>query len=75
VEGPIATITVCVPSEKLKENESVIDTNNCEWAEDLIKKFKLGHFTGRYVHSGFCEYPVVEWDMDELKKYTFEYKP
>lgn len=75
IDGPIATITRCIPKEQLKENESCLDTNNCKWAEEFIKKYKLGELTGQVVQSGFCVYPVVKWNMDELRKYRISTNP
>lgn len=72
MEGPIATITTCIPDANLEPDTSCIDTNNCPWAERLIKEHNLGTFTGERVQSGFCWYPVVKWNVDELLKYTVE---
>ncbi len=71
-DGPIATITVCLCDKNLGENEAYIDTNNCPWALDFIKEYKLGTPTGRSRHSGFCEYPAVKFDALQLKLYGME---
>nr|DAO43597.1 MAG TPA: protein of unknown function (DUF4313) [Caudoviricetes sp.] len=71
-DGPIATITVCLCDKSLGENEAYIDTNNCPWAMDFIKEYKLGTPTGRTGRSGFCEYPVVKFDTLQLKLYGME---
>lgn len=71
-DGPIATITVCLCDRWLGENEGYVDTNNCPWALDFIKKYKLGAPTGRTRQSGFCTYPAVKFDMEQLKLYEVE---
>ena len=68
-EGPIATLTVCLPfGGNLKENESYVDINNCPWAGKFIEQYELGEFTGRYGFSGYCTYPLYEFNMDKLQK-------
>lgn len=68
-EGPIATLTVCLPAETCKKHESFVDVNNCPWAPQFIVEFGLGKATGEYAYSGFCEYPKYKFNMDVLKKY------
>lgn len=68
--GPVATITTCIDGFLLQKNEAYIDTNNCPWAEDFIKEYKLGKPTGRKARSGFCEYPVYRFNMDRLREFT-----
>ena len=81
-EEPFATLTVCLdlthqnyddPTDReddlARNNISFLDTNNCSWGEDFVEKYKLGVPTGRYLRSGFCEYPLYEWNLEELKKY------
>ena len=70
-EGAIARLTTCLDQKgKLKDNESYLDTNNCPWAISFIKKYNLGEVSEfRCGYSGYCTYPVVTWNMDELKKY------
>lgn len=66
-DGPIARITVYIAGSRLAEDEVVIDTNNCPWAEDFIMKYGLGIETARTVRSGFCEYPVVKLDVKKMR--------
>jgi len=70
-DGPIAYITTCIPNGgvELLDNESFIDTNNCPWAIEFIKKYNLGEVTDKLGYSGFCSYPVVQWNMAEIEKY------
>ena len=70
-DGPIARLTVCLPNErKPKENEAYIDDNNCPWAMDFIEEYNLGTDTFMIGLSGFCMYPKVAFNMDEVEKYT-----
>ena len=50
----------------------MLDTNNCSWAVDFIKKYGLGEETGRTVRSGYCEYPVVKLNVEKIKEYVEE---
>lgn len=67
-DGPIATITVCLCDDSLKEGEAYVDTNNCPWAVDFIEQEELGKRTGRVGRSGYCVYPVVKFDMEKVKE-------
>lgn len=71
-DGEIARITVCIPGSNLAEDETVLDTNNCPWVVDFIKKYGLGEETGRTVRSGYCEYPVVKLNVEKIKEYVEE---
>lgn len=69
-DGDFAKLTVNL-SEKLPENQAYVDTNNlgvdvCEWIFDN----HLGKCLPRFKQSGFCMYPLFEFDMEELKKYV-----
>ena len=68
---PYGDLTVNL--HKLPENQAYIDTNNngVEIIDWLIEN-KLGKFTGQYGYSGFCAYPLFEFDMDESSKYLIE---
>ena len=70
-DGMIARLTTCLSKKSLKgTNRSYVDDNNCPWAMDLIEKYNLGTDTEMIGMSGFCFYPLVEWNIDELKKYA-----
>ena len=68
-DGAIARLTTCLNKKGMPDNQSYIDTNNCPWAISLIKKYNLGHTTGSIGFSGYCMYPVVEWNLKELEQY------
>ena len=62
---PFATLTVNL-SKKLPANRAYVDTNNCPWAEEFIEENGLGEFCGSFGFSGYCMYPLYEFDMEVL---------
>ena len=64
-EGPYATLTVNL-DETLPMNQAYVDTNNCAWAETFIHMNKLGVHTGKFKVSGFCTYPLYEFNLENL---------
>lgn len=70
VDGPICILTVCLCELTLAENESFIDEINNPYALDFINEYGLGRVTGRFKSSGYCLYPSVIFDMDQVKGYS-----
>lgn len=68
-DGTISRLTTCLNKKGMPDNQSYIDTNNCPWAISLIRKYNLGHTTGSIEFEGYCIYPVVEWNLNELEQY------
>lgn len=65
---PFAVITVNIAeSSIIGQNQAFVDTNNCSWAEKFIKKYKLGKPTGIMGYSGFCSYPLYEFNLEAFK--------
>lgn len=56
---------------KCEPNCAFIDINNngVEIINWLMAN-KLGKLTGRMCHSGFCQYPEFEFNMEEVQKYV-----
>lgn len=71
-EGPIATLTVCLCDNHLKENESYVDTNNCPWVVDFLEGKELAKLSDKVRLSGYCVYPVMEFDREKLKEFEEE---
>lgn len=68
-DGPIARLTVCLPDTTLGDNCAFVDTNNCPWAEDFVQRNHLGTYMGLMVPSGYCVYPLYQFDIRQLAKY------
>ena len=68
-DGPIARITTCI-TPVFKANEAYLDTNNCPWAEELVKKLGIAKHANGLAISGFCRYPLYEFDMDKVNEYV-----
>lgn len=65
-DGPIAHITVCLDDATLGPNRSYVDTNNCPWAPEWIEENRLGAKTKWTARSGYCTYPMFEFDMERI---------
>ena len=48
------------------DNLAYIDTNNCSWAEKLLKQHKFAKDTGCWGHSGWCSYPLYEFNLEKF---------
>ena len=64
---PFVTLTVNICD--MPKDEVCLDVNNFPDGIELMKKYELGIFTGNYVPSGFCSYPVFYLNMNNVKKY------
>ena len=71
-EGPIADITVNVAGiESMPENVSCIDVNNFPEVIDIIRQLKIGKILeGKFLRSGWCIYPMVEFNANNIRKYA-----
>lgn len=65
-DGELWDMTVNL-GEKLPPNQAYIDTNNFRDAATIIPNMKLGKFIGKVGYSGFCKYPLYEFDMEKMK--------
>ena len=65
---PFATLTVNIEASDIvaSDRRAFVDTNNCPWAEEFIKVNNLGIPTGYTAFSGYCEYPLYEFNLDLL---------
>lgn len=61
-EGPFATLTKSFGEFIEAKNTAYIDTNNCDFAEQLLT-YGFARNTGLTKNSGFCAYPL--WAFDE----------
>lgn len=61
-DGPYATLTVCLGEFIGMKNCAYIDTNNCYFADQLLRQLPAKD-TGLTRNSGFCTYPL--WVFEE----------
>ena len=59
---PFANVTVNL-DEKLPEGYGFVDTNNFSGALEWLTGNGIAEFTGQYGFSGFCQYPLVRFNM------------
>ena len=71
-DGPIARIMVCITGSMLAEDETVLDTNNCPWAVELLEENGFAERTGRTRRSGYCEYPAMKFDRSKMAEFEEE---
>lgn len=63
-----ATLTVCLPGGSFRRPKpgpgepAFLDTNNNGYAERFLRENKLAKKTGVARSSGYCTYPLYEWD-------------
>jgi hypothetical protein len=63
-----AVITVNLPYSEADETHAYIDTNNCPWAEKMLTENGFAKPTGDYGFSGWCQYPLYEFDLTKFSK-------
>lgn len=69
VDGePFATLTVNLCDGVANNEYAYVDINNCSWAKEFIEKNKLGTPTGRIGYSGFCQYPLYKFNIEQIKE-------
>lgn len=64
---PWSDITVNIPGTIAPVGTAFIDTNNNPWAEDFLMENGIAKPTGATGHSGYCTYPLYEFDMKCFK--------
>lgn len=63
---PFADVTVNIAD--LPPYHAALDTNNMSGIGSFVEKEGLARPTGNYLNSGFCHFPVYEFDKDALQK-------
>lgn len=71
---PFAALTKNIPDKFMpcsveQLTMAPIDTNNCPWAEQFLVENHLAEPTGVVVTSGWCEYPIYKFNIEELDKH------
>lgn len=77
-DGPITTLTVNLGEDIgndsiIRENQAFVDVNNNEMAADFLKKNGIAEPVTRFGEpvigcSGWCEYPLYEFNTEVLKE-------
>ena len=66
---PYGVLTVNLEEYPTRENRAFVDTNNYgNEIMDWIIENNLGTPTGRIGFSGYCAYPEVEFNLDNIKE-------
>ena len=67
---PYGVLTVNLDEFPTNGNKAFVDTNNLgDDIIDWIIENNLGELTGRIGFSGFCAYPEVEFNLEEINKH------
>lgn len=67
-DEPFADLTVNLSGDIANDTYQFVDTNNCPWAEEFIEENNLGTPTGLYGGSGYCSYPLYQFNIDKIKE-------
>ena len=69
---PYASLTVNLGDrgDTLPMNQAYVDTNNLSGIEAWIQKTGIGKFTGHVKPSGFCVYPLYEFDLEKIAQHS-----
>lgn len=60
------TITTNIPWGSADESHAYIDTNNCSWAEKMLKQHRFAKDTYNVIGSGYCKYPLYEFNLSKF---------
>ena len=61
--------TYCADITRNIDFRSCLDTNNFPEVKKLFKDMEFGEDTGFTFRSGFCQYPIYVFNLENLKKY------
>ena len=59
-------ITTCLPWGCADKSHAYIDTNNCSWAEKMLKQHRIAKDTDIWERSGYCTYPLYEFNLTKF---------
>lgn len=75
-DDPFAVLTVNLQGQSdllLGEKDlAYVDTNNCPFADEFLKKSGLGTPVGVYGQSGYCSYPLYRFDIERIRSEQIE---
>ena len=69
---PFATLTKSLCVGMADETHAFLDTNNLPGVDKFVEQYGLGKPTGQVVGSGWCEYPLYEFDPMKLAEIAAE---
>lgn len=70
-DGPFADLTVNLPETiRYPKNFGYVNTNNFPQAVELIRNLGIGEWTGGLYSSEYCTYPLYEFNLDAIRRYT-----
>ena len=68
---PWCNITVNLPDKEIPaENFAFVDTNNAPYIAKWLVDNKFARYTEKVAFSGYCQYPLMEFDMEAVKKHV-----
>lgn len=56
--------------KQLPENFACVDTNNMQFVKEILINAGIAKDTNWSIASGFCIYPVMEFDIDKIPQET-----
>ena len=69
-DGPMAHLTTNIVP--LPKPYAFLDTNNCLEVEELVVKLGIAKDRGARTKSGYCVYPLYEFDLEKVSEYEKE---
>jgi hypothetical protein len=67
---PYAVITVNLDCHTNRRTQSdtraYLDTNNCPGIAEFLEKNGIAKFAGQFAQSGYCTYPLYEFDLNKF---------
>ena len=71
---PFATLTVNLCSKLQTASRAFLDVNNCPWVEQFLVSNGIAYPVEKVTRtSGFCCYPLYEFDTTRLEKPKSDY--
>ena len=69
---PWCDVTVNLSDEDISsENCAFVDTNNAPYISQWLQDNGIAKFVGEFGFSGFCAYPMMEFDVDKVNEYKY----
>lgn len=72
-EGPLQDAhygTATINIHPVDDNYGFLDYNNMPLIPGIFERLGIAKFTGIKAESGYCRYPLYEFNMEKLREYT-----